>query len=135
MPTFPDVYCWIKLIDKNTGKVVEDGHTFWGGADVVLRYVVANDSHKTAGPLTVVGTLRKNGVKVQPGGKPNVVPAQQITLQPNQIWKAEYEEIDSSPGDDTFEASMLGDVGNFVNEEDEKNNQATAKFSVMANIN
>jgi hypothetical protein len=132
MAEFPDVYAWIKLVDKSTGKAFASGRTFQGGADVTVRYVLANDSHKPAGPLTVVGVLRKNGKKIQPAGKPNVVPAQQVTLQPNTVWKAEYEVDDNAgKGLDTFEASMLADVGNFVNEEDESNNKANANFTVQ----
>jgi hypothetical protein len=134
MAEFPDVYCWIKLIDKASGKAYPSGTQFSGKADVIVRYVVANDSHKPAGPFYVVGALRKNGVKIQPGGQPNVVPAQQITVPPNQIWKQEYEVVDDPSGADTYEATMLGDIGNFVAEEDEKNNKATANFTVMAII-
>jgi len=132
MADFPDVYCWIKLVDKSTGKAVPSGTQFSNSADVIVRYVVANDSHKSAGPLWVVGVLNKNGVKVQPAGKPNVVPAQQITVQPNQIWKAEYEVNDATGGLDTFDASILGDIGALVDEEDEKNNKGSANFKVAA---
>ena len=135
MAEFPDVYCWIKLVNKPTGKAVPSGTQFSDQADVIVRYVVANDSHKPAGPFWVVGALRKNGTKIQPGGQPNVVPAQQITVQPNQVWKAEYEVTDAAGGLDTFDATMLGDIGNFINEEDEKNNKATAKFKFAASPN
>jgi len=133
MADFPDVYCWIKLVEKSTGKAVPTGTQFWGSADVIVRYVVANDSHEAAGPFWVVGSLFKNGVEVRPAGKP-VVPSQVITLQPNQVWKAEYQVKDSATLSDTFEVSMQGDVGNWVkDEEDEKNNKAKAKFIVAAN--
>jgi len=132
MADFPDVYCWIKLVNKSTGKAEPSGQQFSNSADVIVRYVVANDSHKSAGPLWAVGTLRKNGVVVKPPGKPNVVPAQQITVQPNQIWKGEYEVKDTSTGLDTFEASLLADIGDQINEEDEKNNKANSKFTVAA---
>lgn len=126
MAEFPDVFCWIKLVDGASGKAFSSGTEFHAPAKVVVRYVVANDSHKPAGPLTVTGVLRKNGVKVQP----NAVPAQQITVQPNQIWKGEYVVSDATTGKDLFEASMLGDIGNWVDEEDEANNKAKATFAV-----
>ena len=132
MPDLPDIHCWIKLVDKSTGKAVPSGFQFSRSADVIVRYVVANDSHLSAGPLAVVGRLWKNGVLVQPAGKPNVVPAQEITVQPNQIWKAEYE-VNDTPTKvvDVFDASMVGDIGNIVNEEDENNNWVSADFAVV----
>lgn len=128
MAQLPDVYCWIKVIDDATGKTLADGGEIFSPGKAIIRYVVANDSNKPAGPLTVVGTLYRNGVKVMPGGQPNVVPAQQITLQPNQIWKKEYvvSELSSLV---PYVAKLLGDVGNFVNEEDEANNQTKKSFS------
>jgi hypothetical protein len=134
MPNFPDVKCWIKLIDGKTGKACPDGTTFLGPSTVVVRYVVANDSHQPAGPFYVVGALRKNGVVIKPGGQPNVVPAQQITVPPNQIWKGEYRVTDNPSGADTYVATMLGDVGGFVVEEDEKNNKANASFTISVVI-
>ena len=131
MADFPDVYSWIKLVNRTTGKAVPSGTSFYNSTDVVVRYAVANDSHKPAGPLTVVGHLWKNGVDIQLSGKP-VVPAQQITVGPNQVWRAEYEVQDTATLSDTFEAKLLADVGNFVDEEDEKNNKASATFSVVA---
>jgi hypothetical protein len=75
---------------------------------VIVRYVVANDSHKPAGPLRIGGSLSKNGVKITPGAKPFVL-AQQITLQPNQIWKAEYNVTDASKtSKDEFNGAVRG---------------------------
>jgi hypothetical protein len=70
MAQLPDVFCWIKLIDDVNGKVLTDAATIGSPGKVVVRYVVANDSNKTAGPLTGVGSLYRDGVKVQPGGSP-----------------------------------------------------------------
>jgi hypothetical protein len=81
----------------------------------VVRYVVANDSHAPAGPFTVVGTLYRNGVKVRPGGQPNVVTAQQI-------WKMEFS-VSESIGYSHYVAKIVGDVGSFVAAEDEANSQ------------
>jgi hypothetical protein len=56
MAQLPDVFCWIKLIDDVNGKVLTDAATIGSPGKVVVRYVVANDSNKTAGPLTGVGS-------------------------------------------------------------------------------
>ena len=127
MAQLPDVYCWIKVIDDATGKVLSDGGEIFPGRKAIVRYVVTNDSNKQIGPLTVVGTLYRNGVKITPNGQPNVVPAQQITLQPNQIWKKEYV-VSESGSLVPYVAKIFGDVGGFVNEEDEANNQAQRSF-------
>jgi hypothetical protein len=131
MQQLSDVYCWIKVVDNN-GKVVPQG-AWISTRQATVRYVVANDSHLPAGPLTVVGSLYRDGVKVQPGGQPNVVPAQQITVQPGQLWQKEFpiSEFHISPGSAIqYEAKLLGDVGGFVKEEDETNNLAKTNFNL-----
>jgi len=134
MAQLPDVSCWIKVIDDSTGKVVPDGagieYTTGAPPKVIVRYVVANDGDQPVGPLTVVGALFRDGVRVQPGGQPNVVPAQQITIQPKQSWKHEHTVSEASTKTVQFVASMLGDVGNFFKEEDEANNRAKSSFSM-----
>ena len=127
MAGLSDVYCWVKLLNVLTDKVIPEGGVAYAGTAVVVRYVVANDSNKAAGPLTVVGSLYRNGVRVQPSGQPNVVPAQTITVQPNQIWKKEY--TVTEPDAVNYVAKIFGDVGNFVNEEDEANNQGQKAFA------
>jgi hypothetical protein len=125
-----DVNCWVKTIEDSSGKNLDDGAEVLPPAKVIVRYSVANDSHKIAGPLTVVGTLFRNGVRVKPGGQPNVVPAQQITVPPGTVWLKEFT-VTESESPTLYQASILGDVGGFVNEEDEKNNKATRKFNVF----
>ena len=127
-----DIYCWIKTIAQDTGKSLPDGYVFLVpqnvAAKVIVRYSVANDSHKPAGPLTVVGTLFRNGVRVKPGGQPNVVPSQTITVQPGTVWVKEYTLSDNGPGTSLYEAKLYGDLINVVNEEDEGNNLAKRTF-------
>ncbi|XXX78719.1 hypothetical protein WMF30_08075 [Sorangium sp. So ce134] len=130
MAQLADVYCWIKVIEEQSGKVVPSGAQVEIPRKAIVRYVVANDSNKPAGPLTIVGALRRDGVVVQPNGQPNVVPAQQITLQPGQIWKFEYLVTESSISA-KYTASILADVGNFVKEEDERNNKFTTAFEMV----
>jgi subtilase family serine protease len=125
----PDINCWVKLITPDNGSVIrDDGGIVDRGRTVVIRYVVANDSHVPAGPLTVVGVLFKDGVRVKPPASSNVVPPQQITVQPNTIWKREW----TVDAEGNYDATMLVDVGNMVNEEDEKNNRGQRSFSIMA---
>ncbi|MGH3940942.1 MAG: hypothetical protein ACRDTG_20350 [Pseudonocardiaceae bacterium] len=130
MAQLPDVHGWIKIIESRVGKVRPSGTVFDGQQGVILRYSFANDSHQITGPLTVVGTLFRDDVRVQPPGKSNVVPAQQITLQPGQIWSKEHRVLEVNPGDPHFYvASLLSDVENLIDEEDESNNEAKITFS------
>jgi hypothetical protein len=123
----PDVVCWIKVINITTGEAVPDGGVVFPPANVVVRYVVANDSNVAAGPLTVVGSLHKDGIQQ---GRPNVVPAQQITVQPGTVW---MQEVSVSQGTlfSQYVAKIIGDVGNFVKEEDEANNLAQRSFTLI----
>jgi hypothetical protein len=107
MADLPDVHCWVKVLDA-TDKVVPDGGSIVPQWNAVVRYIVANDSNKPPGPLTVVGSLFSNGLRVQPGGQPNVVPAQTITVQPNQIWKIDQPVSEFEPGT-VYVARILGD--------------------------
>jgi hypothetical protein len=129
MPEFPDVSCFIKVINS-AGKRVKDGGLIWAGTATV-RYVIFNDSHQAAGPFTVVGTLSRDGVPVKPNGKP-VIPPKTITLQPSQIWTAEFEvtENDLPAG---YVANMFADFWNSVDEEDEANNKAKTTFGMAGN--
>lgn len=133
MVHLPDVYCWIKLIEQPSGTAQPDGVVIEAPRTVTVRYSVANDSHKPAGPLYVVGTLRRDGVKVTPNGRPNVVSGQPITVQPRQIWTWEYTVLwDTSGGPGSYEARLHADVGNLVHEEDEDNNRARMTFAYTA---
>ncbi len=128
----PDAFAWIKAIAEANGKVLADGAEVGSPAKVTVRYSIANDSHKATGTITVVGTLYRDGVKVKPGGQPNVVPAQQINLQPGQVWVKEYT-VDEAAGGGvvSYKAGLLADVGAFVAEDDEKNNKASRSFTVF----
>jgi hypothetical protein len=126
----PDAFAWIKAINESGGKALPDGDQVQAPAKVTVRYSIANDSHKATGAIYVVGALFRNGVRVKPGGQPNVVPAQQIDLQPGQVWVKEYT-VDESESVVTYEARLLADVGSFVAEDDEKNNLAQRTFTVI----
>ena len=130
MTQLPDVSATIKVIETADGTRTPDGGAIFSG-NAIVRYVVVNDSNKAAGPLTVVGSLYKDGVRVQPNGQPNVVPAQQITLQPNQVWKAEFP-VSETLHTTYYEAKLLADVGGFVREEDESNNLVQTKWSMQS---
>jgi hypothetical protein len=126
MADLPDIHCWVKVLDPQD-KVVPEGGIIQTPGTALVRYIVANDSGKPTGPITVVGALFRNGVKVQPGGQANVVPAQTITVQPNQVWKKEYT-INEQENFVTYVGKILGDVGNFIDEEDEANNKGQRSF-------
>jgi hypothetical protein len=78
-----------------------------------------------------VGSLFRNNVKVTPGGQPNVVPAQTIMVQPGTVWVREFTVSETNYGTASYKASILGDVGNLVNEEDEGNNLVTRKSNIV----
>lgn len=130
MAELPNVLCKIRIIDEASGKTVPNGGTLAMPAKAIVRYVVINDSDKPAGPLTVVGALYRNDVKVQPAGQPNVVPAQPITLQPGQLWKQDVPLSEDGPGGSSvsYRATLLGDVGNLVKEGDEDDNLVKTSF-------
>jgi hypothetical protein len=130
MADLPDINCWVKVLYTESDKVVPEAGTVWAPGKALVRYAVANDSNKTTGPLTVVGALFRNGVRVKPAGQSNVVPPQTITVQPNQVWKKDYVVSESTNGT-KYVATILGDVGNFVNEEDESNNKDQHSFSFV----
>jgi hypothetical protein len=130
MAQLPDVVCWIKVIDKSTGKALSDSGFIRGPGEAIVRYVLVNDSDEPVGPLWVGGSLGRNGVKVTAGGQSNVVPAQQVTLQPRQLWKQEFSVFESS-GSVEYIAELFADIGNFINEEDETNNLAHRSFRIV----
>jgi hypothetical protein len=128
MAQLPDVFCWIKVIDKSDGKVVPNGGWVGAPGQAVVRYVVANDSDKVAGPLTIWGELFRNRVKI-----PNVLAPQQITLQPNEIWKKEVP-VAEAGGFAAYLAKLRGDVDNVINEESEANNLAQRNFDIVISL-
>jgi hypothetical protein len=128
MAQLPDVFCWIKVINTSDGKVVPNGGYIGYPGQATVRYVVANDSNKTAGPLTIWGSLYRNNVKV-----PSVLRPQQITLQPNQLWKKEHP-VGESGGSSTYLAKLHGDVDSAVSEESEANNVAQRSFNILISL-
>jgi hypothetical protein len=127
MPEFPDTYAWIKLIDKSKGKALSSGSTLSHPSNIIIRYVVANDSNQPVGEIAVMGVLYKDNVKVMP----SPLPITWITLQANQLWKHEYT-VNSTGEANEFRATLFGGVGSPITEEDEKNNIFNTKFSFLA---
>lgn len=129
MAQFPDVYCWIKLIDQPNGKVVSNGALVLvpPTGSVIIRYVVANDSNKPTGDFMISGILKKNGQSL-----PMPVPLTRINLQPKTLWKHEHTVNKNDEGN--YKAVLQGDVKIMVSgieEEDEKNNVAEATFGIL----
>jgi hypothetical protein len=133
MPQLPGVHCWIKVIGGATGRTVPNGKDLGVPGTAVVRYVVANDSDRSVGPLWIVGSLHRDGVRVRPGGRQNVVAAQQITLQPREVWKHEHEvsESGATPGLVSYSARILADGGTALNEHDESNSRAQQDFGFL----
>ena len=128
MAQFPDVYCWVKLIEQPTGKVVPAGTKFIdpvaGNGSITIRYVVANDSNQATGDIMISGILKKDGLPL-----PMPVPLQTINLASKAVWTHEHTINKSNLG--SYLAVLQGDVkfyGSGLEEEDEKNNRAQADF-------
>jgi hypothetical protein len=127
MTSRPDFHSYVKVISEDTGAVIPDGGSVTAPAKVIVRYVVVNDSHKTAGPWLVVGGLKHDGVTVNPQGKTNgVVPPQNVTLEPDKVWKKEWKV--------TGQGLYVANIGSFSlagpPEEDCKNNLGKMSFSI-----
>ncbi len=131
MTELPNILCAIKIINHSNGKTIPDGGVLAIPAKATVRYIIANDGDKPAGPFVIVGALYRNDVKVQPGGQPNVVPAQTITLQPGQVWKVDFPLTEDGSGGShvAYRASVLGDVGKYVRESNETDNLMKRSFS------
>jgi hypothetical protein len=127
MAQLPDATCLIKVLATD-GTLVPDGGTVFMSDPATIRYVIFNDSDLPMGPMTVAGRLFRNGLRV----RPDPVPIQGFTLQPNQVWTSEYVVFESfGPNGASYQATLATDIGNFVNEEDESNNSATRSFSTV----
>jgi|tagenome__1003787_1003787.scaffolds.fasta_scaffold19208571_1 hypothetical protein len=127
MASLPDVFCLIKVVDDATGKVIPNGGSIKAPGKITIRYIVGNDTNNSSPLLTVVGALFRDGVRITPNGQPNVVPAQQIFVQSSQLWRQNF--VISEPNKASYKAAIFGDVGNFVNEEDEFNNKSEIIFN------
>jgi len=133
MPLLPDVQCWIKVVDGSTGRAVPNGKDLGVPGNAVVRYVVANDGDRPAGPLWIVGSLYRDGVRIRPDGRPNVVPAQQVQLQAREVWKHEHSvsEGREARGLVSYSARILVDGGAVLNEDDATNNRAQQAFGFL----
>ncbi len=128
MTQLTDTYAYIKLISASTGQAIVDGAAVAPNHEaVIVRYVVVNDSNTPTGTFTVVGTLAKDGINIQP----HPLPATQLKLQPKQVVTFEHTVAISALDNVAFVAKLLSDVGNFNVEESETNNKATASFGVI----
>jgi hypothetical protein len=128
MTSRPDFHSYVKVILDDTGAVIPDGGSVTVPAKVIVRYVVVNDSHKTAGPWLVTGGLKHNGITVNPTGKTTgVVPVQNVTLQPDTVWKKEWKVTAQG----NYVANIFS-IGSFDGppEEDSKNNIGKMSFSI-----
>jgi hypothetical protein len=126
----PDVKCSIKVTQEPSGSSVPNGAEI-GPGTVTVHYVVKTDSIRPVGPLTVVGSLYRDGVKVTPDGAPNVVPAQQTQVSKGNPFEKKYTLSEGGKGLVKYSARILADVGNFVNESDESNNKARVDFAFL----
>lgn len=130
MPQIADVKCSIKVTQEPSGAIVANGAETDAGT-VTVHYVVKNVGTKATGQMTVVGSLYRDGVKVQPNGAPNVVPAQQISLAAGAQFARDIKVSEAGKGLIRYSARLLGDVGDFVNESDETNNKARIDFDFL----
>lgn len=141
MADLPDIYCWIKLIDQPSGKVIQSGETISKEESinefVTVRWVVANDSKVSTGKFLVIGSLKKDDKKKKLVN--NIMEI--ISVGSKDIWTKEYSVPKNKVG--KYSATLTGDPkgsiissggGNKVNEEDETNNTANAEFSIADEV-
>ena len=129
MTQLPDASCLVRVLGPD-GTTVPDGGGVLLSDAATIRYIIVNDSDRPMGPMTIVGRLFRNGIRFQPPGQSDVVPIQGLTLQPNQVWTREHVVNESfGPNGATYRATLLADIGNFVNEENEANNSASSSFT------
>lgn len=127
MAQLPDATCLIKVLATD-GTLVPDGGTVFMSDPATVRYVIFNDSDVPVGPMTIRGLLFRNGLRV----RPDAVPVQGLTLQPNEVWTNEHVVLESfGPNGASYRATLLADIGNFVTEEDETNNTAQRSFKTV----
>jgi hypothetical protein len=131
--SLPNIHAMIKASSGDAA--IADGTVFHTREprNVTLKYIVVNESDVAVGPFTVVGMLSKNKQRVMPDGVSNVVPAQEVTLAPQSVWKKEYElrvEPKSDGGLNQYRAYIICDAGNRIEESNEYDN--TASFNVGA---
>jgi hypothetical protein len=133
MSLLPDVQCWIKVIDGSTGRAVANGKDLGVPGSAIVRFVVANDGDRPAGPMWIVGNLYRDGVRVRPAGRQNVVPAQQVELQAREVWKQEHavSEGRDAKGLVSYSARILVDGGAVLDEDDATNHRAQHAFGFL----
>jgi hypothetical protein len=133
MPPLPDVQCWIKVIDGVTGRAVANGKDLGVPGTAIVRFVVANDGDRPAGPMWIVGALYRDGVRLRLTGREHVVPAQQVELQAREVWKHEHavSEGRDAKGLVSYSARILVDAGAVLNEDDATNHRAQHAFGFL----
>jgi hypothetical protein len=128
MTQLPDFFAWIKVINPVTGKVVPYNGSVDVPATLIVRYCIANDSHKPMGGF-IEGRLNREGQPVQPNGQ-SVVPSNWLDLNAGKVWTTEYAVKETVPA--LFHASLYAEVSHAVDEESETNNMVGFYFSFDA---
>ena len=128
MSFLPDINCYVKAIQLSTSKVIPNGSSksLYFKDGVIFRYVVANDSDRAAGPLTISCALTNDGQNVPL----NLIPIP-TTIKPKTVWTFDHT-VGAASG--KYVASIVGDVGNKVDEEDESNNSYKLTINIKEEI-
>lgn len=122
----PDLTCTIEAYDGE-GDPIADGQSvsMLRGQEARLVFTASNDSPVRSGPFWLRPSARVNGEREY---DPEV---EMIDLQPGENHSYTFVRP-VSHREEHWEALMLVDIGDFVDESDEHNNQARVCFTVEA---
>ena len=123
----PDLSCSIKAVGPE-GQTIDDGGSVASGpdgSDVQINFVVTNPSSARSGQFWLRPCVRINGEKAYDP------PVEMINLEPGGSWTHEFSGRTGAPVEE-WRASLLADINDFVDESNERNNQAVLSFTTRA---
>lgn len=121
----PDLACTITATGPDSKPITNGGSvsTASGGAYATVTFHLTNKGAAGSGPFWLKRVVRINGSKMYDP------PAEQLTLKAHETKHFPFSKTFLSPTED-WKATILADIGDFVDETDETNNKATFAFTV-----
>ncbi len=123
----PDLACSIEGVGPD-GKPIADGGSVTygpGDGDVRISFVITNPSSVRSGQFWLRPCVRVNGQKVY---DPTV---EMINLDPGESWSHEFDRPFGGTTEE-WQASILVDINDFVDESDERNNHGYLSFTAQS---
>lgn len=120
-----DIVVTVTAYDQETGKVIADGSSnpYSGGAPSNnIKFTVSNKGGQKAENFTFKMVVRRDGLKIYDP------PAEKLTLNPGETKTFPMVKVNLPGTSNQVEASILGDIGNFVKESNETNNKASVSY-------